>query len=70
VPGGIDPEVDKYDTLVELKCLECDKVLDHTQPIVSSLVDSILLSQSAYFQQTLQEWELKLEGCEHTLTLD
>ena len=56
--------------IVTLKCLACNKSLDHTLPVVSPLVDSILICQSAYFQQTLQEWELKLEGCEHTLTLD
>lgn len=37
---------------------------------MSGLVDSVLLSQSAYFTQTLSAWELKLEDCEHTLLLD
>jgi ubiquitin carboxyl-terminal hydrolase 5/13 len=69
-PGGIDPDVDNYDTIVTLKCLECNKALDHTQPQISGLIDSVLLSQSAYFSQTLQEWELKLESCDHTRNLD
>lgn len=69
-PGGIDPDIDNYDTLVSLKCLECNKQLDHTNPIVAGLVDSVLLAQSAYFSSTLQEWELKLESCTHTQNLD
>jgi ubiquitin carboxyl-terminal hydrolase 5/13 len=69
-PGGIDPDVDDYDTIVTVKCLNCNKELDNRQPMLAGLVDSVLLSQSAYFSQTIQEWELKLEPCEHTLTLD
>lgn len=53
-----------------VKCLACSKALDNRSSQLSGLVDSILLSQSAYFQQTISEWELKLEQCEHTLTLD
>jgi len=52
-PGGIDPEVDDYETVIQLKCHACNKQLDHTNQIVSGLVDSVLLSQSAYFSQTL-----------------
>jgi len=69
-PGGVDAEQDDYDTIVTVKCLACNKAFDHRSPLLSGLVDSILLSQSAYFQQTISEWELKLEPCEHTLTLD
>lgn len=43
-PGGIDPEVDNYDTIVSLKCLACEKQLDHTNPMVAGLIDSVLLS--------------------------
>ena len=32
-------------------------------------MDSVLFAQSAYVSQTILEWELKLEQCEHTLTL-
>ena len=47
-PGGIDPETDKYDTSVKVYCYSCDKYLDHTLPQVASLVDSVLLAQSAF----------------------
>lgn len=48
-PGGIDADTDNYDTIVSLKCLACNLVLDHTKPQVSGIVDSILLAQSSYF---------------------
>ena len=70
-PGGVDPEVDDYDTLVTVKCLECQKQLDHgSLPALAGLVEQVLLSQSAYFSQTIEEWELKLEECKHTINLD
>lgn len=37
-------DTDHYDTIVSLKCLECNKVLDHTNKIVAPLIDSVLLS--------------------------
>ena len=49
-PGGIDPETDKFDVSVKVYCYSCNKYLDHTLPQVASLVDSILLAQSAYDQ--------------------
>ena len=51
-------------------CHACDKYLNHQDPKVSPLVDSILLAQSAYQQSAVTEWELELQACEHTLTLD
>ena len=69
-PGGIDPEVDKYDTHARVFCHLCNAYLDHTHPKIQPLVDSILLAQSAYDQSAVQEWEMELKACEHTLTLD
>jgi hypothetical protein len=43
-PGGIDPEVDNYNTEVKVHCLVCKTDIDHTNPKVSPLVDSILLA--------------------------
>lgn len=34
------------------------------------MVDSVLLAQSAYNQNTIQEWELELKTCTHTDNLD
>lgn len=69
-PGGIDPEVDKYDTIVKVFCFSCNAYLDHTNPKIQPLVDSVLLAQSAYDQGAVAEWEMELKPCEHTLTLD
>ena len=43
-PGGVDPDVDEYDTVVAVKCQACNKALDHRSPVLSGLVDSVLLS--------------------------
>jgi ubiquitin carboxyl-terminal hydrolase 5/13 len=51
-------------------CHNCQKHLDETHAKVKPLVDSILLSQSANDASQIAEWELELQACEHTLTLD
>jgi hypothetical protein len=43
-PGGIDPESDKYDTIVQVYCHICKKVLDHTNPAILPLINSVLLA--------------------------
>ena len=69
-PGGIDADTDKYDTSVEVACRECNTNLERTHPKVASLVDSILLAQSAYNQGAVSEWELELNTCPHTVNMD
>lgn len=69
-PGGIDAEADKYETLAEVYCHKCNVKLDTAHEKVKPIVDSIILAQSALEASTVQEWELELKGCEHTLTLD
>eukprot|EP00347_Sterkiella_histriomuscorum_P000563 403375366 len=69
-PGGIDAGNDEWETHATLKCLACQKELDKNHPEAKGVVDSVLQAQSAYFQNTLSEWELKLESCEHCLLLD
>lgn len=69
-PGGIDPEQDKWETSVKVYCHACDAFLDHTHQQISSMVDSVLLAQSAFEQSAVAEWELEINPCEHTLTLD
>jgi hypothetical protein len=70
MPGGIDPEADKWETSVSVYCFHCDKYIDYKVPNVASVVDSVLLAQSAYDASAVAEWELKLEPCEHSLTID
>lgn len=69
-PGGIDADTDDYDTVVALVCVACNIELERTEPQIASLIDSILLTQSAYYVNTVEEWELKIDPCEHTLTLN
>jgi len=38
--------------------------------MVAPLVDSVLLSNSAFNQTGVEEWELELKECEHTKNLD
>ncbi len=47
-PGGIDADTDKYDTVATVCCKLCQKELPMSNPEVASMVDSILLAQSAY----------------------
>lgn len=41
-PGGIDASNNEYESVVELRCLSCHKVLDHHHPEVAALVESVL----------------------------
>ena len=68
-PGGIDADTDNYDTEVTLKCHACQSVLDHTEPKISGMVNSIILSESAYFKSTVGEWEQDLKSCFHVESL-
>jgi ubiquitin carboxyl-terminal hydrolase 5/13 len=69
-PGGIDPETDNFETSVKVYCHSCKAYLDHSNEKISPMVDSILLAQSAFDQSAVEEWELEINPCEHTLTLD
>lgn len=69
-PGGIDADEDKYETRAEVFCHHCNLKLDTNHEKVKPVVDSILLAQSALEASAVQEWELELKACEHTLTLD
>ena len=46
-PGGIDAETDKYETIVSVIDKASGNEIDRTHPKVASLVDSILLANSA-----------------------
>ena len=69
-PGGIDAEQDKYDTSVGVYCYKCAKFLDHRVPKIASIVDSILLAQSAYDADQVGEWEEELKPCKCVASLD
>ena len=69
-PGGIDADTDKYDTTATVCCKLCQADLPLTHPKVASMVDSILLAQSAYNQGAVSEWELELFACPCTDNID
>ena len=66
-PGGADIS-DEWETFTSLKCLICNLSLN-PNPEADSLIHSILQSNSAMFQSSVEAWENDLRGCEHTLTL-
>jgi len=70
MPGGIDADTNKFDTSASVCCRLCQAELPLENPQVASMVDSVLLAQSAYNQGAVAEWSLDLRPCEHTLTLD
>ena len=59
---------EEYESLTQVKCLFCQIELNADTRVIS-LVDSILLSNSAMFQSSVDQWEQELTPCEHTLTL-
>lgn len=66
VSGGSGLE--EWETIATPKCLLCEVTLPAT-PSLTSLIDSILVSNSAMFQASVESWENQLFECEHTLTL-
>lgn len=70
IEGGADADAGRYDTFTSVRCLACEKELDKTIPQVASMVDSILLAQSAYMAESVQEWEEEFKTCPHTDKLD
>ena len=56
--------------MVNVHCFKCAKCLDKTAPKIASIVDSIMLAQSAYDADQVGEWEQELKPCPHVLNLD
>ena len=69
-PGGIDAETDKYDTSATVCCGTCKKDIPISHPKVASMVDSILLSNSAYTASAVSEWEQDIKACPCTDNLN
>ena len=69
-PGGIDAEADKWETAATVVCATCKKDIPMNHPKVASMVDSIMLAQSAYTADAVGEWEQELRTCPCTSNLD
>lgn len=59
---------DEWEASTVFKCVKCNLVLEPDATVIS-LIDSVLLSNSAMFQSSVDQWENQLSACEHTLTL-
>lgn len=70
IEGGADADAGRYDTFTSIRCLECKKDLDKTHPQCASMIDSILLAQSAYMAESVEQWEEEFKTCPHTDNLD
>ncbi|EGR32448.1 ubiquitin, putative [Ichthyophthirius multifiliis] len=66
-PGGAQLEETEYNIFYQLKCLICKKDLDNEQ--LHGLINSIKQADSAFRKNQICEWELQIEPCEHTLSL-
>lgn len=69
-PGGVDAEVDQYDTHCKVNCLECQNELSIEDPTVKAMCESVLQANSAFTEQKIGEWEAEIVECPHTKNLD
>lgn len=65
--GGIE---DPFDTITTLHCIPCGLELDKTTTFIAPVIDSVVLSKSAFFESQVGEWELEIKECEHIKNLD
>jgi len=70
IEGGADADAGRYDTFTSIRCLDCNKELDKTDPKCASMIDSVLLAQSAYMAESVEQWEEEFKTCPHTDNLD
>jgi ubiquitin carboxyl-terminal hydrolase 5/13 len=59
---------EEWEAQIFFKCLICEFPLN-PDPQVQSLMDSLLQTNSAMFQSSVNQWEQEIFPCEHTLTL-
>lgn len=61
----------EYDTFTTVVNVRTNEVVEIKEPWLQSLVDSILIHQSSYFDSKVQEWEEdEIVECIHTKNLD
>lgn len=64
-----EKEEDKYDSTLTVKCLECNTVLDTTNPKFAPVIDGVLTSNTFSRKEEIKAWEQELTSCEHILML-
>ncbi len=69
-PGGADFTGEEWEQVLELVCLKCNQSLDYEKdPKIKDLVTSLLNTSSESEKEDIKAWELEINPCEHTLTL-
>lgn len=62
-------EEDKYDNALAVKCLECNTLVDITNPKIAPVVDGIMTSNTFSRKEEIKAWEQELTSCEHILLM-
>lgn len=70
LPGGVDAEADKWETTATAHCLPCKHEFSKEDSQVASMVQSVMLANSAFNESTVTEWQLDLSACAHTKNLN
>ena len=70
-PGGLDLQSNEnWERELIVKCNSCDVLIDYSKNgRLSDLVTSILNTSSGEVKSDIAAWELQINPCEHTLTL-
>ncbi|RCI12275.1 hypothetical protein L249_0553 [Ophiocordyceps polyrhachis-furcata BCC 54312] len=64
-----ESDEDRYDTALSAKCLDCDALLDVTDPRLAPVVDGIIKANTFARKEEVKAWEQELTSCEHILLL-
>ncbi len=64
--GGVDYTAEDYVKVAKVYCYACKQEIDKANPVLTSIVDSIMLANSAIESSKIEEWEHELKPCPHT----
>jgi ubiquitin carboxyl-terminal hydrolase 5/13 len=64
-----ETDADRYDIALEVRCLECDTVLDRADPKLAPVVDAVMAANTFSRKEEVKAWEQDITTCEHILTL-
>ncbi|KAH0538106.1 hypothetical protein FGG08_005268 [Glutinoglossum americanum] len=66
-----ETEADRYDTVTQLRCYECQlEDVDKSSGKLSSVIEGAMNALTFARQEEVKAWELELTPCEHTLYLE
>lgn len=65
-----ETETDRYETALNVKCLECGTDnLDKNDPSIAPVVEGVMSANTFSRKEEVKAWEQELTSCEHILTL-